>query len=167
MFPTLPQTAVSSPLPSGSCRGPRLRLAFRNVMDLPIPRFESEPRPEDVRFLEDQLYNYNVEQTGLNDGQWLTIFVRDEKGDIAAGLHGWTWGGGGRGQTLWVRSDLRRDGSGTLLLAAAEAEARARGCDRILLDTFGFQAPLFYQKHGYEIVGVDDDVLSKHKHYRL
>ncbi len=136
-------------------------------MDLPIPRFESEPKPEDIRFLEDQLYAYNVEQTGLNDGQWLTIFVRDENGRIAAGLHGWTWGGGGRVQTLWVRPDLRRHGYGTRLLAAAEAEARARGCDRILLDTFGFQAPLFYQKHGYEIVGVDNNTLVEHKHYRL
>ncbi len=136
-------------------------------MELPIPQFESEPRPEDVRFLEDQLYSYNVEQTGLNDGRWLTVFVRDENGRIAAGLHGWTWGGGGRVQTLWVRSDLRRHGYGTRLLAAAEAEARATGCDRILLDTFGFQAPLFYQKHGYEIVGMDNDTLLEHKHYRL
>ena len=136
-------------------------------MDLPIPRVEIEPRPEDIRFLEDRLYDYNVERTGLSDGQWLTFFVRDEHGDIAAGLHGWTWGGGGRVQTLWVRSDLRRHGYGTRLLAAAEQEARARGCDRLFLDTFSFQAPLFYQKHGYEIVGVDDDVLSDHKLYRL
>jgi GNAT superfamily N-acetyltransferase len=136
-------------------------------MDLPIPPVETELNPEDVRFIEDRLYDYNVEQTGLADGRWLTIFVRDDNGDIAAGLHGWTWGGGCRVQTLWVRSDLRRHGYGTRLLAAAEAEARARGCDRLLLDTFSFQAPLFYQKHGYEIVGVDDDVLSDHKLYRL
>lgn len=136
-------------------------------MDLPIPRVEVEPRPEDIRFLEDRLYDYNVERTGLNDGQWLSILVRDNDGVIAAGLHGWTWGGGGRVQTIWVRSDLRRQGYGTRLLAAAEQEARARGCDRLLLDTFSFQAPLFYQKHGYEIVRVDDDVLSNHKLYRL
>jgi GNAT superfamily N-acetyltransferase len=137
------------------------------VKDLPIPHVEIEPRPEDVRFLEDRLYDDNVERTGLRDGQWLSIFVRDDDGVITAGLHGWTWAGGCRVQTLWVRSDLQRRGYGTRLLAAAEAEARARGCDRILLDTFSFQAPLFYQKHGYEIVGVDDDVLSDHKLYRL
>jgi len=137
------------------------------VKDLPIPPFETDPRPEDIRFLEDQLYHYNVERTGLDDGKWLTIFLRDDHGDIAAGLHGWTWGGGGRVPILWVRSDLRRHGYGTRLLAAAEAEARARGCDRMLLDTFSFQAPLFYQQHGYEIIGVNDDVLSEHKEYRL
>jgi GNAT superfamily N-acetyltransferase len=136
-------------------------------MDLPVPQFENEPKPEDVRFLEDQLYAYNVEQTGVDDGRWLTVFVRDNSGRIAAGLHGWTWGGGAKVQTLWVRQDLRRHGYGTRLLAAAEAVARTRGCDRILLDTFAFQAPLFYQKHGYEIVGEDTDTLLEHKHYRL
>jgi GNAT superfamily N-acetyltransferase len=137
------------------------------VKDLPIPRIETEPTPEDVRFLEDRLYDYNVERTGLNDGQWLTFFVRDDDGKIVAGLHGWTWGGGCRVQTIWVRSDLRGLGYGTRLLAEAEKEARARGCDRILLDTFSFQAPLFYQKHGYQIVGVDEDALLEHKSYRL
>jgi GNAT superfamily N-acetyltransferase len=136
-------------------------------MDLTVPPFESAPNPEDIRFLEDQLYAYNVEQTGVDDGRWLTVFVRDDSGRIVAGLHGWTWGGGAKVQTLWVRSDLRGHGYGTRLLAAAEAEARARGCNRIHLDTFAFQAPLFYQKHGYEVVGEDNDTLLEHKHYRL
>lgn len=137
------------------------------MKELPIPRFETDPKPEDVRFIEDQLYIYNVERTGLDDGKWLTIFVRDDNGDIAAGLHGWTWGGGARVQALWVRSDLRRHGYGTRLLAAAEAEARARGCDRILLDTFSFQAPLFYQKLGYEVIDMVDEILPPHREYRL
>ncbi len=34
---------------------------------------ETEPVLEDVRFLEDGLYDYNVEQTGVDDGQWLAI----------------------------------------------------------------------------------------------
>jgi len=59
-------------------------------LDLPIPPAESEPRPEDVRFLEDQLYLYNVEKTGFDDGRWLAFFVREADGAIAAGLHGWT-----------------------------------------------------------------------------
>lgn len=134
---------------------------------LPLPPFETEPRPEDIRFLEDRLYDYNVERTGLGDGQWLTIFVRDGEGTIVAGLHGWTWGGGARVQTLWVHSDLRGHGYGARLLAAAEQEARARGCNRILLDTFSFQAPLFYQRYGYEIIGVDDHTLVEHKLYHL
>ena len=115
-----------------------------------------EPTPDDIRFLVDRLYEYNVEQTGVDDGKWLSIFVRDDKGEIVAGLHGWTWCGACKVLTLWVREDLRHQGYGKRLMGAAEQEARARGCEQILLDTFSFQAPLFYQKLGYEVIGVVD-----------
>ena len=32
----------------------------------------------------------------------------------------------------------------------AEEEALRRGCGYVFLDTFSFQAPLFYKKHGYK-----------------
>jgi len=136
-------------------------------MNEAIPPVESQPSPEAVRFLEDRLYEYNAEQTGFDDGRWLSIFVRDDSGEIAAGLHGWTWGGACHVQTLWVRKDLRGHGYGSRLLATAEEEARARGCHRLSLETFGFQAPIFYQKQGYEIISTLDDVLPPHRVYRL
>ncbi len=129
---------------------------------------EAKPAPADIRFLQDKIYEYNVEQTGSDDGKWLCIFVRDEKGDIAAGIHGWTWSGCGKIENLWVRQELRGKGYGTSLLQAAEREAAARGCGRLFLDTFSFQAPLFYQKLGYEIIGTLDDFPSApHKQYQL
>ena len=131
-------------------------------------QIEVEPAPGDIRFLEDRLYDYNVEQTGLDDGKWLSIFVRDEKGEIVAGLHGWTWCGACRVQTLWVHKDLRHQGFGRRLLAAAEQEARARGCEQILLDTFSFQAPLFYQQMGYEVISVVEGFPRRpHSEYHL
>jgi predicted N-acetyltransferase YhbS len=36
-------------------------------------------------------------------------------------------------------------------LDAAEQEARVRGCQIIMLESYSFQAPGFYQKHGYEL----------------
>ena len=131
-------------------------------------QIEVEPAPKDIRFLEDRLYDYNVEQTGSGDGQWLSIFVRDDAGEIAAGLHGWTWCGACRVQSLWVRQDLRRQGYGQRLLEAAEREARARGCDQVLLDTFSFQAPLFYKKLGYEVIAVVEGFPRRpHSEYHL
>ena len=136
-------------------------------MDLPIPPAESQPRPEDVRFLDDRLYEYNVEKTGFDDGQWLAIFVRDGEGAITAGLHGWTWGRMCKVLTLWVHKDLRHHGYGSRLLAAAEAEATARGCAWITLDTYSFQAPHFYQEHGYVVIDDVEDALPPHRLYRL
>ena len=131
-------------------------------------QIEVEPALKDVRFLEDRLYDDSVEQTGSDDGKWLSIFVRDDAGVIVAGLHGWTWCGACRVQSLWVRQDLRRQGYGQRLLAAAEQEARARGCDRLFLDTASFQAPLFYKKLGYEVIGVVEGFPRRpHKLYHL
>ncbi|MCL1140045.1 GNAT family N-acetyltransferase [Shewanella pneumatophori] len=35
----------------------------------------------------------------------------------------------------------------------AETEAKNRGCIMAQVDTLSFQAPLFYQKLGFEIIG--------------
>jgi ribosomal protein S18 acetylase RimI-like enzyme len=116
-------------------------------------RVEDEPPPADVATLNDRLYRHNAAVTGCDDGRWLTIFVRDEAGEIVAGLHGWTWGRTGFVQTLWVREDLRHRGLGTRLLAAAESEAARRGCREVHLDSHSYQAPGFYRRLGYEVIG--------------
>ena len=89
---------------------------------------EDDPRPEDVALLNDGITRFNFAATGVDNGRWLAIFVRDASGQIEAGVHGWTWGQTGFVQTLWVRDDLRGRGLGSQLLDAAEREALRRGC---------------------------------------
>ncbi|MFD0516134.1 GNAT family N-acetyltransferase [Streptomyces aureus] len=48
---------------------------------------------------------------------------------------------------------LRGGGLGTRILRQAEDEARARGCRTAVLYTITFQAPGFYQKHGWKRLG--------------
>ncbi|MGY1720605.1 MULTISPECIES: GNAT family N-acetyltransferase [unclassified Blastococcus] len=79
----------------------------------------------------------------------LTVQVLDPSGQLAAGLSGWTWGvAAGIGMT-WVRAESRGDGLGAVLLASFETEARARGCTHVFVTSFTFQAPGFYERHGY------------------
>jgi ribosomal protein S18 acetylase RimI-like enzyme len=114
---------------------------------------EDHPAAEDVQFLEDQINAFNCEITGYFDFHPLAIFVRGEQGRIVAGLTGGMWGGCCEIKFLWVRENLRRQGYGTRLMRAAEQEALAHGYSVIVLSSHSFQAPGFYQKLGYEVVG--------------
>ena len=99
--------------------------------------------------LSDLINAFNIEATGFEEGRLLGASRRGSDGSLEAGLSGWTWGGCGYIDYLWVRADLRRSGLGSRLLGAAEAEVTARGCDRIIVSSHTFQAPDFYLKHGY------------------
>jgi GNAT superfamily N-acetyltransferase len=125
------------------------------------------PSFQDGDFLEAQLYAYNIEQTGYRDGDYLTIWVKNHTDEIMAGLHGWTWGGSCYIRDLWVHQDIRGQGYGTQLLQAVEQAARARGCHHIILESYSFQAPGFYQKHGFEIFAVLEDHPRRHRNYYL
>ncbi|WP_243057282.1 GNAT family N-acetyltransferase [Nocardioides sp. SR21] len=106
--------------------------------------------PELDQRLSDELDTFNAAATpGVDAARELTVQLLDESGELAAGLSGWTWGvAAGIGMT-WVRDDTRGAGLGSRLLASFEDEARARGCTHVFVTSFTFQAPGFYERHGY------------------
>jgi ribosomal protein S18 acetylase RimI-like enzyme len=63
-------------------------------------------------------------------------------------------------QNLWVDPSLRGQGLATRLIAAAEAEAAARGCAQTVHLTYDFQARALYERVGYELVGRVEDFPS-------
>lgn len=48
---------------------------------------------------------------------------------------------------------LRKSGIGTRVIRAAENEGKRRGCSRAVLFTVTFQAPGFYERQGYQVLG--------------
>ena len=50
-------------------------------------------------------------------------------------------------------AEARGHGLGRELMRRAEAEARARGCRQMWLDTFAFQARPFYEQLGFTLFG--------------
>jgi GNAT superfamily N-acetyltransferase len=107
-------------------------------------------RPELDQRLSDELDRVNATATpGVAPARELTVRVLDADGELAAGLSGWTWGvAAGIGKT-WVREASRGDGLGRRLLAVFESEARSRGATHVFVTSFTFQAPGFYERHGY------------------
>jgi GNAT superfamily N-acetyltransferase len=68
---------------------------------------------------------------------------------------------------LFLPEDLRGAGLGSSLLRRLEAEARARGCLGVWLDTLSFQARPFYEKHGYALFGSIQDHPPGHARHFL
>jgi len=126
--------------------------------------FEEEPSPDQVRFLEDRLHEFNVKASGISDGRYLAIFVRGDDGATVAGLFGHTWGGCCEIRLLWVNEELRGRGLGRSLMEAAEAEARRRGSRQILVATHSFQAPDFYRRLGFLPIVAVEDQPEGHQH---
>lgn len=103
--------------------------------------------------LDEELTAFNRAATGVDDDSSLSVRATDDSGGIIGGLTGWTWGTLGGVSMLWVRDDQRGSGLGTKLMRAAEDEARRRGCTRMTVSSFTFQAPPFYRRLGYVETG--------------
>ncbi|MFD6998716.1 GNAT family N-acetyltransferase [Streptomyces mirabilis] len=88
----------------------------------------------------------------------LHVWALDADGALAGGLVGHTWTTWLHVTYLWVDAPHRGAGLGGRLLAEAERLAHEeRGCRNSRLETWDFQAPEFYKKHGYEVVCVIPD----------
>jgi len=128
---------------------------------------ETAPHAQDIHLLEQHLDRFNVDATGIADGKLLASFLRDGTGVVLGGVFGWTWGATCYVRYLFVPADMRKRGYGSRLMSAVEAEARARGCHQIVLETHDFQAPEFYRKLGFEIAGRVADYPCGHQYLTL
>jgi GNAT superfamily N-acetyltransferase len=119
-------------------------------------RVERHPDPDDVLRIEDRVRDETLAASGLAAEEELVVFARHD-GELLGGCCGSTWGGTCELNSLWVNQRYRKRGVGGRLLAVAEDEALARGCHQVVLFTYLFQAPGFYERWGYRIVGRVDD----------
>lgn len=66
---------------------------------------------------------------------------------------------------LFVAEQDRRKGLGAELLNRVEEEGRRQGAKRVILNTFSFQAPEFYEKRGYRCFGGVEPALGEYGQY--
>src|SRR5436190_6414738 len=120
-----------------------------------------------VQLLEDKIYEHNSGALNKDDGRLFSRIVRGENKEIIGGIAGWTWAGACEITQLWVGENVRKNGIGRMLLEAAEAEAKSRGSLTILVRSYSFQAPHFYEKYGYKAELILNGFPNGHSYYIL
>jgi GNAT superfamily N-acetyltransferase len=120
------------------------------VTDMPGERAEATIR--------DGLSAYNFDKAGYRDQRPLAVLVSDpETGEVVGGLLGRTSFGLMYIDRFFLPEGRRRQGLGSRIIKAAEEEGARRGCSRAILSTLSFQAPGFYERLGWQLLGRIDD----------
>ncbi len=111
---------------------------------------------------------HNLAQAGAPKPQAIALVIRDEhSGEIIGGLQAEIFYRWMFIELLAIPEQARGQGTGAQLLKMAEDTAREKGCVGIWLDTFDFQAPEFYQRHGFSEFGRLDDFPPQHQRFFL
>ena len=114
----------------------------------------------------DFIRSYNRSKREEAESEPLNIYVEDDSGELMAGLVAETFGNWLEIEYLFVKEDLRGQGIGSQLLQRAESEAKKRNCRFAFVNTYQFQAPAFYQRHGYkEVFSLKDYPYTGQRHY--
>lgn len=112
------------------------------------------PTPEAERVITEGLDDYNAEQVGYRDWRPLAVLARrPESGEVVGGLLGRTSLGLLFIHLVFLPPQARGHRLGTRILQMTEAEALRRGCRSAMLYTISFQAPGFYERHGWRELG--------------
>ena len=112
------------------------------------------------------LLEYNLARIEDKNPKDLGIYFQDETGRNLAGLIGDTHGNWLTVKYLWVSEELRGKSIGSQILKQAEETAKERGCKYVFLDTFSFQAPVFYKKYGYkEVFALEEYPVTGKRYY--
>ncbi|WP_299789402.1 GNAT family N-acetyltransferase [uncultured Shewanella sp.] len=113
----------------------------------------NEEAPKLVDELVNGVREHVHEQLGDELTRPLSVTARGDSGELIGGVSGRTIYRNFLIGVVWVDKKHRGSGLGRRLMQLAEAEAVGRGCLVSQVDTLSIQAPVFYQKLGFEIVG--------------
>lgn len=125
---------------------------------------------EEIELIDNKLGDYNktqVQYTSKMDYLPLNFHIKDEQGNIIAGINALSCWQMVHISELYVDENNRGKEIGSTLLNKVESEAKAIGATTSHTDTFDWQAKDFYLKLGYEIFGVIDDCPNGHQRFFL
>ena len=130
-----------------------------------IRRVEDD-EPRIGEFIGKEFADYAV-QNGVELNYDDFCFVEEEDGKILGAITGRAYYDEVHVVDLIVDRSCRRSGLGSRLVATVEEAYKNKGYAKITLTTFGFQAPEFYKKLGYQIEFVRESKDPKLNKYFL
>lgn len=123
-------------------------------MPTPLLSLTDEIPPDLQSRVIDGLNAFNDQAAGFADRRPLAVVASDPDTN---GILGGAIGRSSLGllflDLLYLPESCRGTGIGSEILGRFEAEGRRRGCRTALLYTLSFQAPAFYERHGWRRFG--------------
>ena len=104
--------------------------------------------------MRDRLGRGNISASGIAGERWLAALVRDGAGDLMGGAVGRVWGAVLELAFSVGPRDVARLRHRQQVSEQIEQHGAGMGCKTVITDTFSFQAPEFYRKHGYDLFGI-------------
>lgn len=126
----------------------------------------NEPGHEFINALGNGLSAHAEQSLGRPGFHGAGIRASNSSGELIGGIQAWINWNWMQIYLVWIAENQRGRGLGSRMLIEIEAIGIERGCEYAHLDTFSFQAPTFYQRHGYEEFGVLEDYPpGQRRHY--
>jgi len=117
------------------------------------------PTEDEVGFVQHSLEQHNRTQTGGEydePGIEVGLVLKNPQGSVVGGVTAVSQFRVLHLDALWVAKEYRAQGHGSRLVLQAEKIGFEKGCIAAQTQTFSFQAPGFYQKIGYQMLGIYD-----------
>ena len=123
-------------------------------MTEPVLILTDQPTGADEKVIGGGLADYNEMKTGYRDWRELAALLRDpDTGETLGGMIGRTSYGLLFIDLVFLPESVRGQEIGSRLLEMMEREGARRGCRLVFLYTITFQAPGFYERHGWTTFG--------------
>ncbi len=120
-----------------------------------------DEKPENIKeFLVKEFEEDNFEKTGLKTEKYC-ICVKHE-GEIIGASKGGIFNKALYISEFVIKKAYRKFGLGSKLIKEIEKQARNNSCNKIWVDTYGYQAPEFYVKNGFVEKGRIENYRGEH-----
>ena len=121
---------------------------------------ENTPSASDDKIIRDGIVSFN--SLTINEkATHFSVFAKDGP-EIIGGALIWKHSDALYIDVLWCNENYRKKGIGKKIISIIDDLARDKKVTKIFVDTYDFQAQVFYQKQGFFCIGIIPEYLLGH-----